>query len=62
VFGGMRNEGGREVFLNDIYRLTSNADGKTIWKNKTPGKGDRPAPRYGHSMICVYHYLIVFGG
>jgi len=40
----------------------SNKQGTPNWQNKTPKKGDAPAPWYGHSMICVYHYLIVFGG
>ena len=63
IFGGMRNVGGKEVFLNDLFKVSNeDSNSQPLWKDKTPAKGDRPAPRYGHTMICVYDYLIVFGG
>jgi Galactose oxidase, central domain len=32
------------------------------WKNISPHVGDAPAPRFGHSMICHYNFLVIFGG
>ncbi len=64
VFGGMYNVGEREVYLNDVMKLTKIQEkGKLerIWK-KAPAKGNAPAPRYGHVQVCFYNYIFIFGG
>lgn len=45
--------------MNDIMSL----DSKTkTWRTVKPVTSAVPPPRFGHSMMCYFNYLVVFGG
>lgn len=60
VFGGKRNEGKKEVLMNDVMSFDSK---NKVWRSKiTPKTSSMPKPRFGHTMVCYFNYLIIFGG
>ncbi len=60
IFGGAHSHG--NLVDNELYllKLSSNeANGKWV---KVPIKGERPPPRYGHTMVFFKPYILVIGG
>ena len=59
VFGGKRNEGKKEVLMNDVMSFDSK---QKFWNKIQPTTSSVPKERFGHSMVWYFNYLVVFGG
>lgn len=59
VYGGKRNVDKDEEIMGDIMSFDSKL---RRWRTVTPSTNTGPAPRFGHTMMCYFNFLIVFGG
>lgn len=65
IFGGKNvySEKGKSchLYFNDIWAMNLEKTDTLSWE-KIEAKGQPPAPRHGHTMTPLNHYLVIFGG
>lgn len=59
VFGGEHTVDKEQEVLDDIMHYDSK---EKIWKTIKPQSRFNPPARFGHSQICYFNYVIIFGG